>query len=123
MIHKFDNRYAKNIFRKIYIIQFFSIIMGEKSGVSIAGSRLARQDGLDPLKYAVDHIVEHRKELELLENQQLEGDEPKDSLKAISKITEAYVQRKEKSPEDPFSIGNISKSYIKEGGQLSKKAG
>lgn len=34
--------------------------MGERNGLTIAGSRLARSNGIDPLKFAVEQILKRQ---------------------------------------------------------------
>ena len=42
------------------ILLIFRIIMGERNGLTIAGSRLARSNGIDPLKFAVEKILKRQ---------------------------------------------------------------
>ena len=42
------------------ILLILRIIMGERNGLTIAGSRLARSNGIDPLKFAVEQILKRQ---------------------------------------------------------------
>lgn len=68
-------------------------------GLAIAGSRTARTNGTDPLKYAVDDIVKRQEEVDYMEKRKLLGEDH--------------------DQDDPYAIGNIASSYIKKSGQMA----
>jgi len=77
------------------------IILGQRVDAAIAGSRISRTNGSDPLKFAVDTILQRREERNQIERRRLLGEE----------VTE---------DDDPYTIGNISERYIRRNGELDQ---
>jgi len=83
--------------------------MGQKAGEKLAaipGSRIYRTKGADPLKTAVDQIVKIQDRANRIEKQKLLGEDGNEEF--------------DESIREPFSIANISKSYIKKSGQMAE---